>query len=523
MPSLDCFNFKQLGTVSNKIIALLLFIVLHLTTSYSQVTSSSNNNFCVKNFGAIGDGIHLDHLAINAAIDACAKAGGGTVLVPSGTYLCGSIHLKSNINLLIDAGATILGAPVKSMAYDVAEDFPQAKYQDEGHTYFHNSLIWGENLTNVSITGRGMINGGGLISRDKERLKNDKGETIPTADKAIVLKLCRNILIRDVTIYHGGHFAILVTGCDLMTIDNLTVDTNRDGFDIDCCTNTIVSNCRVNAPNDDAICPKSSFALNKPIITENLVITNCEVSGYKEGTLLDGTRMPAAVGWSSGRIKFGTESNGGYKNCVVSNCTFRNCNGLAFEEVDGGKMENIIATNITMQHVSHYPIYVTLGARNRGPKESTKMGTAKNIFISNVIATDVDSLSGIQITGTEGYNVENVQLENILIEYKGGGTKTQGERVFPELGKGYPEPSLLGINPAFGLFARHVKDLKLTNVVFQTQNQDNRSAMVCTDVDGLEIIDVKVPTVKDIKPYRFDKVSNLIVRYSPVFEGAGKF
>ena len=497
----------------------LLVFFLFIPTLFIAFNSLAQNNFFnVKSYGALGDGVTLDHKAINATIDACAIAGGGTVLVPSGTYLCGSIHLKSNINLLIDAGAIILGAPVKLMAYDVAEDFPQEKYQDEGHTYFHNSLIWGENLKNVSITGRGMINGGGMIRSDKERLKNDKGEPIPTADKTIVLKLCRNILIRDVTIFHGGHFAILATGCDLMTIDNLTVDTNRDGFDIDCCTNTILSNCRVNAPNDDAICPKSSYALNKPIITENLLITNCEVSGYKEGTLLDGTRMPAKVSWSSGRIKFGTESNGGFKNCVVSNCIFRNCNGFALEEVDGGTMENIVVTNITLQHVSHYPIYITLGARNNGPKETTKMGTAKNIFISNVIATDVDSLSGIQITGTLGYNVENIQLENVLIVYKGGGTKAQGERAFPELGKGYPEPFLLGINPAYGLFARHVKDLKLTNISFQTLHVDSRSAIVCNDVDGLQIIDVKVPLVEGIKPYRFDNVSNLVVRYSPLFE-----
>ena len=498
-----------------ELFAFCLFCLIGLSP---KLSFSQSNNFNVKNYGALGDGKHLDHTAINAAIDACANIGGGTVLVPAGTYLCGSIHLKSNINLFIDAGASILGAPTKTMAYDVAEEFPQAKYQDEGHTYFHNSLIWGENLKNISITGRGMINGGGIISRDNERLKNEKGEAIPTADKAIVLKLCSNILIRDVTIYHGGHFAILATGCDLMTIDNLTVDTNRDGFDIDCCTNTIVSNCRVNAPNDDAICPKSSYALNRRVITENLVITNCEVSGYKEGTLLDGTRLPIKVGWSSGRIKFGTESNGGFKNCVVSNCTFRSCNGFALEEVDGGFMENIIATNITMEHVSHYPIYVTLGARNRGPKETTTTGGAKNIFISNVIATDVDSLSGIQITGTPDYNVENVQLENILIVYRGGGTKEQGERAFPELGKGYPEPSLLGVNPAYGLFARHVKDLKLTNVAFQTQKQDSRSAMVCNDVNGLEIIDVKVPTVEGVKPYNFDNVTNLTVRYSPLFE-----
>ena len=302
-----------------------------------------------------------------------------------------------------------------------------------------------------------------------------------------------------------------------MTMDNLTIDTNRDGIDIDCCTNTVVSNCRVNSPGDDAICPKSSFAFNKPVITENLLINNCEVSGYKEGTLLDGTRIPSTVGWSSGRIKFGTESNGGYRNCVVSNCIFRNCNGLALEQVDGGIMENITVTNITMQDMPHYPIYVCLGARNRGPAETTTMGSARNIFISNVIATGVNPLSGIQITGVPGYPLENIQLSNIFVEFNGGGTTEQAERIFPELDKGYPEPKHLGPTPSYGLFARHIKDLKLSNITFKTKNQDNRPAVICSDIIDLDISDFKAVVVKDIVPFLFENVSEVIIRNSPMF------
>ncbi len=465
----------------------------------------------VKAFGAIGNGKHLDQLAINKAIQNCADHGGGTVYLPAGTYLCGSIHLKSNINLMIDAGATILGAPPESKAYDEAEPFPDTAYQDGGHTYFHNSLIWGENLTNVSITGRGKIDGGGMTSKDHEHLGDPTGGSIGTGDKAIALKLCNNVLIRDVTIFHGGHFAILATGCDLMTLDNLTIDTNRDGIDIDCCTNTLVSNCRVNCPNDDAICPKSSFALRRKQLTENLAISNCEVSGFVEGTLLNGKRIPAKAGWSNGRIKFGTESNGGFRNCVVSNCTFRNCNGLALEEVDGGIMENIIVTNITMMDISHYPIYVTLGRRNRGPKATTTMGTVKNIFISNILVTGADSLSGIQITGTLGFYAENIHLSNIDIQYKGGGTKAQGAKAFPELEKGYPEPFLLGPNPAYGLFARHVKGLQLNNISFSTAKPDERPIIICNDVIGLEIDHLKALVIEGITAYQFEKVSGLKV------------
>ncbi len=188
-------------------------------------------------------------------------------------------------------------------------------------------------------------------------------------NKAIALKLCKHVLIRDVTIYHGGHFAVLVTGCDNLTVDNVMMDTNRDGIDIDCCRNTTVSNCRVNSPGDDAICPKSTYALGETRLTENLTIVNCQVSGFEEGTLLDGTMKTGKGG--NGRIKFGTESSGGFRNCTVSNCTFRSCFGLALEEVDGGIMEDITINNLTMVDAVNYAIYITTGKRNRTPNVTT--------------------------------------------------------------------------------------------------------------------------------------------------------
>ena len=431
----------------------------------------------VRDYGASGDGRTLDHKDINLAIDACARAGGGTVYFPAGTYLCGSIHLRSHVHLLIDAGATILGGST----YDPAEEFPDSAYQDGGHTYFHNSLIWGEHLTDVSITGKGRIDGGGLTKEDRE-----VGEgSIGAGDKAIALKLCSDVLIRDVTIVHGGHFAILLTGCDLVTLDNLTIDTNRDGIDLDGCTNSLVSHCRVNSPDDDAICPKSSYALGKPRITENLVISDCQVSGFAEGSLVDGTLKPLDRGWSTGRIKFGTESNGGFRNCVVANCTFRNCQGLALEEVDGGTMDNIIVSNLVMENINGYPIYVTLGERNRGPYTSTHTGVARNIYIRNVSVLNADSVSGIQLTGSPGHPLEHVELQNIWIQFAGGGTAEQAARDFPELSHGYPEPGRLGITPSYGLFARHVKGLLLDNVTFATLTPDQRPAVLTVDVTNL--------------------------------------
>jgi polygalacturonase len=496
----------------------------------ANAAAAPSGGFNVRAFGATGDGKTLDSPAINKAIEACAEAGGGTVLVPAGTYLSGSIRLKSNIHLLIDAGATILGAPQELNAYDEAEPFAGPAYQDGGHTYFHNSLIWGESLTNVFISGNGFINGGGLSrgdGREDQRSGfNNFGRTnapayvAPTnsppdrlGNKAICLKLCENVLIRDVTIFHGGHFAILVTGCDNMTIDNLTIDTDRDGMDIDCCRNTMVSNCRVNSPGDDGICPKSTFALGRPVITENLTIVNCQVTGFEEGTLLDGTMKPSRT--KNGRIKFGTESSGGFRNCTIANCTFRACKGLAIEEVDGGILENITINNISMMDVATYPIYITTGKRNRTPGLAT-VSRMKNILISNVVATGVDKQSGIQIAGLPEQPIEGLRLENIRLIYNGGGTTNDAALTPPELGVGYPEPR--GVMPAYGLFARHVKGLELANITFSFLKDDFRPAIQCVDVNGLEIDNFKAQLADGVAASKFENVSGLVIRNSPVLQ-----
>lgn len=517
-----------------KIIFVAALLVLNSSLLISA--NATESYFNVRDFGATGNGTNLDSPSIDKAIDACASAGGGTVYVPAGTYLSGSIHLKSNIHLLIAAGATILGAPQTMQAYDFTEAWPtNNNYQDGGHCYFHNSLIWGENLTNVFITGNGMINGGDLqrsdgilnkmcgFTNEQKKIKTYGAETnadgaIRLGNKAIALKLCRNVLIRDVTIFHGGHFAILVTGCDNLTVDNVTMDTDRDGIDIDCCRNTMVSNCRINSPNDDALCPKSSFALGRNVPTENLMIVNCEVSGFKEGTLIDGTMLTTGTTNHNGRIKFGTEANGGFRNCTVANCTFRGCKGLALEEVDGGIMDNIVINNITMMDVDEYPIYITTGNRNRGPNV-TSPSVARRIFISNVIADGVGALSGIQITGLKEQPIEDLRLENIRLNFNGGGTKEDAKRVPPEFEKvkdRYPEPKRVGKMPSYAVFARHVRNLEMANITTTFVTNDYRPAIVAADVKGLKIENFKAQVAPKVSPTQFaDDVTCVTIRHSP--------
>ncbi|HUC85775.1 MAG TPA: glycoside hydrolase family 28 protein [Candidatus Acidoferrales bacterium] len=502
-------------------VSILLII---FAGTIARAATPANGEFNVRDYGAVGDGTNLDSAAIDRTIAAAANAGGGTVRVPAGTYLSGSIHLRSNIHLLIDAGATILGAPQNRDAYDETEPFTLGGYQDGGHCFFHNSLLWGENLTNVSVTGHGLINGGGLV-RDDEPLDRMVGfnqfnppvtnaaPPVRLGNKAIALKLCRNVLLRDITIFHGGHFAILVTGCDDLTVDNVTMDTDRDGIDIDCCRNTMVSNCRINSPNDDGLCPKSTFALGERRLTENLTIVNCQVSAFQEGTLLDGTMKPTRG--RTGRIKFGTESSGGFRNCTIANCTFRNCHGLALEEVDGGILENITIQNLAMMDVADYAIYLTTGKRNRTPGVTTN-SRVRNILISNVIADGVGKMSGIQIMGLPEQPIEDVRIDNVRLTSNGGGTAKDAARTPKELGSGYPEPGRLGILPAYAVYARHVRGLELANIHCNFLTNELRSAASFVDVQGLLIDNFQPQLAQGVKAAVFaGDVKDVTVRDSP--------
>ena len=458
----------------------------------------------VRAYGAKGDGTTGDGAAIEKTISAAAAAGGGTVRFPAGTYLSGSVHLRSNITLFIGQGATLVAAsPGQDGQYDPPEDNPAAgKFQDFGHAHWHNSLIWGEGLENVSILGPGRLWGRGLVREDNG--PDGRG------NKTISLKLCRNVTIRDVTIQHGGWFGILATGVDNLTIDNLRIDTNRDGMDIDCCRNVHVSNCSVNSPGDDGICLKSSYGLGVARATENVTITNCGVSGFDEGTFLDGT-LGRKNGGGMGRIKFGTESNGGFKNIVVSNCTFNFCNGLALETVDGGLLEDVSISNITMRDIVSAPLFLRLGSRLRGPA-GTAVGALRRVNISSVMVYNADARDAAIFSGIPGHPIEDVTLSNIQIWVRGGGTKAQAAIKPPEREAAYPEPSMFGATPCYGFFLRHVKGITLENIGLHTLAEDQRPAFVLDDVVGADLDRVRTMHTPGVPMVALTNVTGLCIR-----------
>jgi hypothetical protein len=170
-----------------------------------------------------------------------------------------------------------------------------------------------------------------------------------------------------------------------------------------------------------------------------------------------------------------------------------------------------------MMDAVNYPIYITTGKRNRNPNAAS-VSRMKNILISNVVATGIDPSSGIQISGLPDHPIEGVRLENIRLIYKGGGTLQQAGNIPKELGTGYPEPRASNFMPAYGLFARHVKDLELANINFSFQKDDFRPAMECVDVNGLDVDNFKAQLAEGVAASKFIGVSGAVIRNSPVLE-----
>jgi len=451
--------------------------------------------FNIRDFGALGDGKTLDTAAINKAIDAAAAAGGGTVLFPAGTYLSASIHLKSHLTLLLGSGATIEGVDPSVAPYDQPEPNEwgdKYHYQDYGHSHWQNSLIWGIGLEDVSIVGPGLIHGKGLnngfnrfakSTDHKDHRYEDGGPG--NGNKAIALRDCRHVILRDFSILHGGHFGILATGVNNLTIDNLKIDTNRDGMDIDGCLNVRVAHCTVNSPWDDGICLKASYGLGRVAHCDNVTISDCYVAGgYDEGTVLDGTfkvSTPDYKSYHTGRIKLGTESNGDFKNITITNCIFDRCRGLAIESVDGSHIEDIVVSNITMRHVAQAPLFIRLGSRMRGP-DNTPIGSIRRVSIENVIVFDAEGEFSSIISGIPGHPVEDVRISGFRVVSQGGGSAELATREPPEKEKSYPEPDMFGAMPAYGFFIRHAREIEITETKLSYIQPDARPAFVLNDV-----------------------------------------
>jgi len=439
---------------------------------------ASENVYNVRHFGAVGNGIANDAPAINKTINICNKAGGGTVFVPSGIYASGSIHLKSNITLVLDKGAVLKAMPGLMDPWEHNQN--DKGLMDAAYYHWEASLIWGKNLENVKIIGPGTLDGS-LLTRSS---KVPKG----TGDKGIALKLCKNVEIRNLNIREGGHYAILATGCTDVLIDNVTIKTSRDGLNLSQCSNVEVANCHIDAVRyedgypaggDDAIKLGSDLSLGKALPSENIVVRNCYLASGCNG------------------LQFGSETISPFRNIRFENITINRAGkaGISITSNDGSIIEDIHYKDIKMEK-TFAPIFIKVSDVARVPKGSYNRGKISNINFENITATDCYSyFKGREmpsvIWGKPDTPIENISFTNVSITAKGGHPVADSE--FQPVENDERFPRHLGTIPAYSWYLRHVKNISFINCEFPFEKPDGRPAFVIDDASNILIDNTILP------------------------------
>lgn len=446
------------------------FATFLLIGHMSAATAGLPGTWDAREFGARADGRTVDTAAIQAAVDACAEAGGGTVVLHGGVFLSGTIRLRSHVTLRVENGATLRGSA------DIA-DYPSITpkiaylYRDR----FTKSLIFAEGQEHIGLVGGGIIDGQGELFPAK---KGDDGGR----PYLIRFSECRHVRVRDLTLRDSARWLSHYLACENVTIDGVTINSrireNRDGMDIDSCDRVRITNCDVYS-GDDAIVLKSTAG----IPCRRVTVSNCTLSS------------------SASALKLGTESQGGFEDITFSNCAvYDTRDGVSIEEVDGGGCERINVSNIVMRDVA-VPIFVRLGNRaNPLPgHEKPPMGRMRDIMISNIQA-DGASVVGCSVTGIPGHPVENVTLENIRIRFAGGGTADDAAKSVPENEASYPKGGMFGTLPAYGFYCRHVRGLRLHNLDLSFEGGDARPAIIAEDVAELDVAGLRAAVGAAAKP-----------------------
>jgi len=452
----------------------------------------------VTTYNVVGDGITMNTVNLQKAIDDCSASGGGEVYFPAGKFVTGGLYLKSNVTIRLSKNAIILGSTNREVDY--------------GNNPNERALFYGSKIENVGIVGEGEINGRG----EAFRLGDNAG------GRPLIIKFLNSRKIRVEGIYakNSAFWTMGFFQCENIMIDRVNIyshaNHNNDGIDIVDSRNVTISNCIIDT-DDDNICFKSE---SPDHIVENVTVTNCVLAS------------------SSNFIKCGTAGVGGFRNISVSNIAMHGVadddtrfwhtkpirvrrngvllsydagitkpntgvSGIALEVVDGGFMEQVSITNIVMQDIQT-PLFIRRGDRTKN-KEG-KPGYLRDVIISQVIATNQSRISS-SITGVPGMRVENVIIKDIIFNLKGGGKVSDAEAVVHEAIRDYPESRMFGaILPSYGFYIRHADNITFDNVQLRTHTDtEERHAVVADDVNLLRIMNCIIePPKSKLAVFKFN-------------------
>ena len=413
----------------------------------------------VREDGAKADGTTLDTGALQQTIDAVAAAGGGTVLLPPGVYLSGTLELRSRVKLHLTQGAILRGSPR-------LEHYPPrpSAYRSYTDNYTERCLIRAEGLTQTGIEGAGTIDGQGAAFSGGYMVR----------PYLLRFVQCKGVTVQGVRLENSPMWVQHYLACDDVLISGVTVrsrvNANNDGIDIDSCHRVRISDCDVSS-GDDAICLKSTSAR----MCRDVVITNCVASSHCNA------------------IKIGTESSGGFENITISNCALYDTRlaGVAVEVVDGGTLESVVVSGVTMRDVLG-PVFIRLGNRGRpflAGAAKPPVGRLGGVLLQGIQATGAGPI-GCSITGLAGAPVRRVTLRDVSIGFAGSGTAEDAARAVPELPEAYPEYWMFKTLPAYALYCRHAEDLSIDGLRTSWAQDDLRPALLFDDVARLRLRDI---------------------------------
>jgi polygalacturonase len=421
----------------------------------------------------IRSGKTLDTPFINAAIAECSANGGGVVYLAPGTYLSGTILLRSNVTLHLEAGATLLGSRyLRDYEVTLPGGLGAAA---ERH------LIFARDVENVGLAGAGRIDGQGehfwtavtptTVPEDAARdIAANYWKQTDRPSPLVEFTGCRNVRIENVRIDNAPGWTLRTINCAGVFIRGISMNAPMIAAGIvpTCCRDVVISDCILNT-GDDPICLKSENPYGDTVgESRNIAITNCVLSSYYDG------------------LKIGSATHGVIENVTFSNSIIvsrreemkhRVLTGIAIEMVDGGALDGVQISNVRMQNV-RAPFLVRLG--NRTPRKDGSFGSLRNVSIDGVHAVEAYLTS--TICGIPHAYVENVRLSNVQIQSNERGSADWSKRTVPEQETAYPESLMFGRLPAFGMYVRHARGVHLRDVEFRAVAGEGRPPIVYEDV-----------------------------------------
>ncbi|MGN6181094.1 MAG: glycoside hydrolase family 28 protein [Mucilaginibacter sp.] len=463
-----------------KQICPLKYIITAIFLNISACLYAADQN--VKDYGALDDGVTLNTVAIQKAIDACTKSGGGKVIFPHGRFLTGTIELKSNVTLQLLKGSVLLGS-TDINDYRNLDPFTEGLGVNVGW-----ALLVAIDAKNIGIEGAGVIDGQGAALKAKQILTDSRPEGQRWGRRPFLLQVvrCNGVKLNGITLHYSAAWTSHYFQSSHINIQDINIVSvgvpHNDGIDIDGCQDVVIKDSDIES-GDDAVCFKTT---SSKMPCSNIIVSNMRLKS------------------SQGAIKIGTESMAAFEHIKISDCYIYNTNngGIKLLTVDGAHLQDIQISDITMVEVKT-PILIRLGARlsvfRKGQDTQQETGILEDVVIRNVKAKAADNAqlmppSGILITGIPGHNIKNLTLENIEIHLAGGGTAANARQVVPEAIDKYPEVKTFGpLVPAYGIWARHVAGLKLNNIKFILGSNDLRPVFVCQDGKDIKLNNWTIP------------------------------